>query len=169
MSGLPFGTPLIQQLHGDLHLSVNELVRNSGHGEVKGVCLATHLLSGNRKVGGKACPHPFRRSWLSPFGAFQRQSRFPPFLSTNSWLSCCLPGLAASSGHGLGVHGIAFVIGNEHAAAVNGSGEIGRDTGEPTVIPLRAVVKADLTKEPILLTSAGLRQRLKDEVALAGS
>ena len=31
------------------------------------------------------------------------------------------------------------------------------------------MVKADLTKEPILLTSAGLRQRLKDEVALAGS
>lgn len=53
VSGLPFGTPLIQQLHGDLHLSVNELVRNNGHGGVKGVCLAAHLISGDRKVGGK--------------------------------------------------------------------------------------------------------------------
>ena len=55
-----------------------------------------------------------------------------------------------------------------HATAVSGSGELGRDTGKLTVEPLRAVVKADLTKELILLTSAGLRQRLKEEVALAG-
>nr|DAR68137.1 MAG TPA: hypothetical protein [Caudoviricetes sp.] len=34
--------------------------------------------------------------------------------------------------------------------------------------PLRAVVKADLTKELILLTSADLCQRLKEEVALTG-
>nr|DAL90361.1 MAG TPA: hypothetical protein [Caudoviricetes sp.] len=53
VSGLPFGSPLVQQIHGNLYLNVSVLVRNSGHGGVKGICLATHLASGDRKVGGK--------------------------------------------------------------------------------------------------------------------
>ena len=69
---------------------------------------------------------------------------------------------------GLSVHGVVCVIGDEDAAAVSGSGKLGRDTSKLTVEPLRAVVKTNLTKELILLTSADLCQRLKEKVALAG-
>nr|DAF89601.1 MAG TPA: hypothetical protein [Siphoviridae sp. ctZD11] len=56
-----------------------------------------------------------------------------------------------------------------HATAVSGSGELGRDTGKLAVIPLGAVVKADLTEELILLTGTNLGKRLQEEVTLTGN
>nr|DAH92279.1 MAG TPA: hypothetical protein [Caudoviricetes sp.] len=80
-----------------------------------------------------------------------------------------LPFIKLASPDRLGVHGIAGIVGNEHAPAVLGSGEALGNAGELAVVPLRAVVKADLAEELILLTGTGLRQRLQEEVALAGN
>nr|DAG17216.1 MAG TPA: hypothetical protein [Caudoviricetes sp.] len=60
-------------------------------------------------------------------------------------------------------------IRNKYAAAVSRCGKRGRNAGKLAVIPLGAMIEADLTKELIFLTRAGLSKLFKEEVALAGN
>nr|DAZ57951.1 MAG TPA: hypothetical protein [Caudoviricetes sp.] len=160
VSGFSLSSTLVYQISGNLHLIVGITVGNRTDSPIEGIGPAKNLIPCDRQIGGK-------HSVISFAGhCFQHGQLFR--VSHTFHLSfLCKMNLTASDF--LSGNGSAFIVGNEHTPAVLGSGKALSDAGELTVIPLGAMVKADLAEELIFLTGTGLSQRLQEEVALAGN